>query len=277
MVGPLALRGTMPKRPKRKKHQKRKKRTEYIYGTTVGEVNELIVTVDEHTGEIQFGGAMMNTYSEISYERPKGPKIISRIPQADRSLSFDTSAALTKNYDFLCAVDTNTRIIRGQKIAVVGVVVFKEGVPPAGATEYWHLDVPFCWEFVGIKVDKPENFGWLAAWEELSRRRLVTPLMRVGMVVDSDLGSISDYNSRQKPFFEERVLPSNVQLIYASADTGSDILVNKVLKIADSASSQVLDALESGNASPNTKKRDSPYFDGVRIVNPYVDTFDPEA
>lgn len=254
----------MPKKPPRKK------RIEHLYGTTASDVSEMVITIDERTGEIQFGGAMVNTYSEVSYERQKGPKIVSRIPQADPALSFDSSAALFKNYDFLCAVDTNTRVINDQKISVVGVVTFRQAPPPEGASEYWAIDVPFCWEFVGLKVEKPENFGWLAALEELHHRRLVTPEMRIGMVVDSDLGNLTDFNARRKPFFEDRLLPKNVQLVYASADTGGESLLNRVLKVADSVSGQVLDAVATGAAIPNRKRKDSPYFEGIRIIDPSV-------
>lgn len=255
----------MPKKPPRKK------RIEHLYGTTAGSVTEIVVTVDERTGDIQFGGAMVNTYSEVSYKRTKGPKVVSRIPQADPTLSFNSSTALFKNYDFLCAVDTNTREINDQRVSVVGVVTFRQAPPPEGASEYWALDVPFCWEFVGLKVEKPENFGWVAALEKLHHLKLIEPEMRVGMVVDSDLGNLIDYNARRKPYFESHMLPENVQLIYASADTGGESLLNRVLKVADSVSAQVLDAMASGAVAPNLKHVDSPYFTGQRIVNASVE------
>lgn len=255
----------------------RKKRIEHLYGTTAGDVAEFIVRVDERNGEIQFGGAMVNTYSEVSYERPKGPKVVSRIPQATSALTFHSSTALFKNYDFLCAVDTNTRMINDQRVSAVGVVRFRQAPPPPGSNEHWALDVPFCWEFVGLKVDRPENFGWLVALEELSHRMLVTPEMRVGMVVDSDLGNLTDYNERRKPFFANRLLPENVQLIYASADTGGESLLNRVLKVADSVSAQVLDSVASGAAAPNLKRVDNPYFEGQRIVQASVEIVEPKG
>lgn len=217
---------------------------------------------------------MVNTYSETSYERAKGPKVVSRIPQSHDSLTFDGSAALFRNYDFLCAIDTNTRSINGQLVSAVGVLHFWEGQTAPGISEQWDFEVPFCWEFVGLKVEKAENFGWLAAWEELTHRGLISPSVRVGMVVDSDLGNLLAYNARSKPFFENRTLPGNVTLIYASADTGGESLLNRALKIADSAASQVLDAVESGTVAMNTKRRESPYYEGVRIVAATVEITD---
>lgn len=62
----------------------RKLRSEYIYGTTSGEVSEFYLTVDQRTGAISFGQGMTTVYSERSYERPKGPKVLSRTPQSMR-------------------------------------------------------------------------------------------------------------------------------------------------------------------------------------------------
>ncbi|UOK72525.1 hypothetical protein [Ancylobacter polymorphus] len=250
------------------KKPQRRTRIEHLYGTTAGDVKEIGVTFDERTGEIQFANAMVDTYSEVSYERPKGPKVISRIPQASTTLTFHNSIALSSNYDFLCAVDTNTRIINQRKISAVGFVTFSKAPPPQGTGDYWSLDVPFCWEFVNIKVENPENFGWLVALETIYFRRLITNEMRIGMVVDSDLGNLIAYNARRKPFFENRLLPKNVQLIYASADTGGENIINKVLKIADSVSGQILHAVETGKVTPNLEVANSPYFEGQRIVMP---------
>lgn len=58
----------------------RKKRIEHIYATTSEEVDHVTLTFDQKQGEIGFAEAMTNVYSQISYERPKGPKVLSRIP-----------------------------------------------------------------------------------------------------------------------------------------------------------------------------------------------------
>ena len=72
----------------------RKPRTEYIYARTSGEVSEVRFTVDQRTGAISFGPGMTNVYSERSYERPKGAKVLSRIPQTAAHATFDDGDAL---------------------------------------------------------------------------------------------------------------------------------------------------------------------------------------
>jgi hypothetical protein len=78
----------------------RKPRTEYIYGTTKGVVSQLEFTVDTETGEIGFGPNVANTYYEASYDRPKRPKVLSRVPQEGETLTFNIFTALRRNYDF---------------------------------------------------------------------------------------------------------------------------------------------------------------------------------
>lgn len=137
----------------------KKPHTEYLYGTTVGNVSELIVTVDQRTGGITFGNEMTNVYLEKSYERAKGPKAVYRIPQVNDDMEFDAEAALLKNFDFLCAIDTNTLTVNGKQVSAAGVVTFKETVIP-GPTRLehaWHYDTAFLVEFVGIRHEKPEN------------------------------------------------------------------------------------------------------------------------
>lgn len=252
-----------------KKSSPRKKRSEYIHATTISkEMNELIVTINELTGEVTFGSEMTNVYAEVSYERHKGPKILSRIPQKDKWLNFDSGPALTRNFDFICAVDTNTRIINGQKTSVVGVVTLKNNLQLPETRPTWKLDVPFCWHIIGIKSDQPENFGWYAAWEQLGRDGLINPALQVGMIVDSDLGNLGDYNHRRRPYFENDLLPPNLQLIYASADSGQENLVNQALSAADSVSGQVLNAVASGAISSNLEKLENPWYESMRIVRP---------
>jgi len=86
-------------------------------------VNSLGAPVDPETGNISFCQEMINVYSEVSYERTKGPKILSRIPQdCSDDISFDASSALEKNYDFVFAVDTNTLELAGKSLSAVGIV-----------------------------------------------------------------------------------------------------------------------------------------------------------
>jgi hypothetical protein len=248
-----------------------KKRIEQIYATTSGPVGELRVTVDS-AGAIRFGTPVENVYSEVSYARSKGPKVLSRIPQAHGAAAFDAAPALEKNFDFLCAVDTNTKVIMGKRLSAVGIVTFQPvWVPGAKSLRHcWQFDVPFCLEYVEIR-SRPENFGWLSALEHMRKFGTIRERQRIGMVVDSDLGNINDYNQRKKPVDGPEYLPNDVQLPYASADAGKENIVNKALAQADSVSARCLRVVESGEVPFNTKlliHESNGWFEGLRIIHP---------
>jgi hypothetical protein len=189
-------------------------------------------------------------------------------------LSFEIQRALLKNFDYLVAVDTNTRTINTRNVSVTAVVTFKEASPPPGARAYWKLDVPFCWEFIDLRTDKIENLGWIAALEQLYAAGHVAEGTRIGMIVDSDLGNIPAFNDRTLLVFEQSVLPAGVQLIYASADSGSENVINRVLQSAHDASKQVLDAISVGAVDFNKCERPGRLHAGARLVNAVVETYD---
>jgi len=254
----------------RKKKSERKKRSEHIAATLEGDATELLVTINAGTGEVHFEHEMTNVYSEISYERPKGPKVLSRIPQSDPAISFDTVPALAKNFDFLCAVDTNERLIQSKRVCVVAVVTFRALVIP-GASELktsWRFEVPLALEYVGIDSrHKAETFGWMAAHEHLIQLGIVDNRQRIGMVVDSELGNLKDFNSRTKPVDGPDFLPEGVTLIYASADVGKENIINRAIAVADSVSTKCLDEVELGGIPFNSEPPvDGASYEHARLI-----------
>ncbi|WP_430473307.1 hypothetical protein ACQ0MK_15100 [Thalassospira lucentensis] len=165
----------------------RKPRNEYIGGTTATEVSSIEVVYDPKTDSLRFGGDMVNTYSEVSYEREKNDKILSWIPQPNNDFQQNQDRALTENYDFLCAVDTNTRIIDSKRVSAA-VMVLIESIFVSDMQvlrEAWQFSSFLCFEFVEIK-EKPENLGWTAAIEELAKSGILDNKERIGLIVDSE-------------------------------------------------------------------------------------------
>lgn len=245
----------------------RKPRSESIYGTTVGEVAELNLTVDSRTGAISFGQAMTNVYSERTYERAKAPKVLSRMPQPPHAAMFEDSDALAAHFDRVFAVDTNTRDINGRRMSVVGVATLKREVVPGPdkVESGWRFDAPFAIEY-GDLVAKPEPFGWMGALEILKQRRFYTEGHRVGLIVDSELGQLKDFNARTAPVDSGEFLPQGVTLIYASSDAGKESVLNRALSIADFAASQILSALQNGTIPANLTSSGVEAFKSFRII-----------
>jgi hypothetical protein len=245
-----------------------KPRKEAIYATTVGEASSIGITIDTRTGAIRFDGAVENVYSQRSYERTKGPKILSRIHQHSEFVSFEGASTIFDNFDMVAAVDTNTNQVGDRRISVVAVVP----IEPLWINEKHELKRafkirnPFCLEYLNLRSEKPENFGWMAAHELMVHRQTIQPSSRLCMIVDSDLGNIPEYNLRKRPVSETTFLPPNTQLAYASSDVGSESFINRAIRIADSISKQVFSKLADGTLPPNAKTVKSEWFDGYRFI-----------
>lgn len=236
-----------------------------MYATTAREVEEISLYVDPQAGEVHFGPAVVNTYSEASYDRPKGPKVLTRTPISGPGLQIDPNDALIRNYDLLVAVDTNTRQIAEQRVSATGITVGTHARHPSSGGKAIAYRTPFCLEFVDV-VEEPERIGWMMAIRELRDYNVITADARVGLIVDSDLSNIPAYNARRTPLCGNFFLPERIQLIYASSDAGRGYLANKLIQMADRAAQQLLDYLAAGKAPLNRRVLQGFPFRGYRRV-----------
>lgn len=145
-----------------KKNDKNKPRQKYIYATTSGVVDNISLSFDPTTNSIRFETEVKDAYSEITYDRAKGPKVISRTPQDGIDLLFSHNKSIESNYEIIFAVDTNTTQIRGIAISVTGIIQAQKifAVDENGVvTDPWQFFTPFCIELMEVRK-KPENLGW---------------------------------------------------------------------------------------------------------------------
>lgn len=243
----------------------KKPRSEYVYVTTAGETTEISLDVDPTTGQVRFGLDVINTRVETSYEREKGPKVLNRTPVDREMLLLDPNQALARNFDLLFAIDTNTQSIRGYRISVTGVLEISHTIDPDTGHPALAYRTPFCLEFMQV-AQQHEQLGWMMAMQEIEVREEYGKFARIGIVVDSDLGSLPAYNARALPVHGEWLLPERFTLIYASADAGSEYLTNQLIRFADKASRQVLSALRDGTAPLNTKRVEGAPFAAFRRI-----------
>ena len=249
---------------RKRKPKRPKPRAETTYATTAGEVEEISLFLDPQTAQVHFGSAMVNTYSETSYDRLKGPKVLTRTPISGPGLQIDPNDAVIRNYDLLVAVDTNTRQIAEQLVSVTGIIVGTHAQHPSGGTAVAYR-TPFCLEFVDV-VAQPERVGWMMAIRELRDHNVIPGDARVGLIVDSDLSNLPSYNARRITLYGDFFLPERVQLIYASSDAGRGYLANKLIQMADRAAHQVLDYLAAGKAPLNRRVLEGFPFKGYRRI-----------
>ena len=94
----------------------------------------------------------------------------------------------------------------------------------------------------------PEGWFWRVGIEDGIRKLYpkYSDSLRIGLTVDSNLDSLDRYNSRDLPIHEEYFLPKNFTLIYASTDSGSDYVLNQLIKLCDREAELQLDSIERG-------------------------------
>ena len=64
---------------------------------------------------------------------------------------------------------------------------------------------------------------------------------KIGIIVDSDLGNLPAYNARSLPIYFDFYLPTNFELIYASAEVGkTEFLVNRLIALCEDMAKSLL-------------------------------------
>ncbi|MDE3244274.1 MAG: hypothetical protein KGO52_16335 [Nitrospirota bacterium] len=245
----------------------KKPRTEWIYGATAGKVTEIGLEISADGTSVRFTQEMTNAYVQTTYPRSnKEPKVITRVPVTDADIPFIPNRAI-ESFDRLVAVDTGTRMIRGEQVSVTGVIEgewnWEAGV--AGLARAVRPKAPFCLEFLGVRKNQ-EQLGWLVALTELMKEPRYKRSESVGLIVDSDLGNHEAYNTRRLPIYLGRYLPPKVTLLYAF-DKGNDNVSNFLLGLADSIAGQVFKKLEMGDLLWNENKICGDIFTGYRRIS----------
>jgi hypothetical protein len=197
-------------------------------------------------GTFQFydaNGYLVNPVSafvERSYDRPKGPKVLSQVP-VDPSvpMTADPLQALLA-YDVIYVIDSNSRVIRDQNISVAAAILAKWqqrepeirlGFAAMHALEFRDTDC------------HPDLLALRYHLHLLENNPTIGQAGKIALVVDSHLDNLSAIRSGNAPVLDDCYLPSWADLIYAS-DSAQDTLVNMLLRQADKEASALLKLIE---------------------------------
>src|SRR4051794_35899582 len=138
-----------------------------------------------------------------AYLRDKGPKVLARVHSGPAAIQADVNRGLSR-FDFVFAVDTNTVHIAGVQVSLAVPHLLRN---IAVNERTWSFDtVPQdAFEFHDA-TEPPERIAW---WEIIQRVRSHPDVRRarVALVVDSDLGSLRDFNARHLQMVEGFLLP----------------------------------------------------------------------
>lgn len=218
-----------------KKPNKKKPRREYVQFTTARKTKEIVIGIASDGSEIRFATEMTDAHAVTGYERGKGFKVLNKIPGKTDSISIGSDRALSK-YDYLLAVDTNTKDIEGRPLSIACAVKAcppqRKGIPLAIGPRVAALI-----EFRPIRREDAERLGWMLALKFLLTRSDIRLDDKIGMIVDHDMNAHTEINSRNQPIHGNEYLPGRVTLVYATSDGGCEFTANRLIRIADKASS----------------------------------------
>ena len=162
------------------------------------------------------------------------------------------------NFEHLIAVDTNTTMIDGEKVSIAAVAYSKQ-LDKTG--EEVALSVPqlvSSYEYRNIEGNE-ERLVWKEIIEAMERADQYKA-GKVALIVDSDLGNHSKYNQRELPIYDDFFLPERVTLLYGSADTGMEIMANRMIRFCDKRAAYIMNALKNGfDAGEDGKVEGRPY------------------
>jgi hypothetical protein len=210
-----------------------------------GDIFEIGVACDED-GTLHFKPVteVSDAHVTSQYERDKKPKILSKVSTGNRVAKVSINKAVA-DYDQLLAIDTNTKEVAGRLISVTAVVIAKlHSSSTSGLV--CQYEIPLVIAFTSL-LGSPERLGWVFALKELLRCNRISLNSSIGMIVDSDLGLLPEFNNRKRPLFGNDYLLGCVELLYGSADRGSSELIpNRLIKEADKVASRTLKEYADG-------------------------------
>lgn len=146
-------------------------------------------------------------------------------------------------YKHLVAIDTNTIKLDGPlfteptSVSLGVAVVYAEADNTA---KLLTINRPFLASF---NSSKPENENWMRLIKLMVQTCQCNDPRPVGIVVDSDLGNLDDYNKGIKPLFNNYFLPPGYELIFSS-DKVKDNLFNEMIHRCHMLASKLVHTLK---------------------------------
>lgn len=215
--------------------------TTTVDGIMIGPRGELVPSFE---GEpIRLSSAAV----ELSYARPKGRKVLLRATIDPQLPNIDPNAPLL-TYQAVYAVDTNTRHVNGRPISVSCVVRLGRKQTPNGL-ELTEMPVAAI-ELHNVRGN-PERVAWRLVCESLIANQDFRPDLRLGLLVDSSLNEIDEINGRTVAVVDDWMLPAGFTLLYASADSNTSTIGNRLIAASDKQATILLRRLQNQGSTQN--------------------------
>ena len=232
-------------------------------------------------GEIVFtdeeGKEVVPEYMDraIHYDRPKGPKV-----QGRHKLTNDlaTIGGLTElvQYDSIFVIDTNTKKIEQGPVSVACFICCR--LVPEGEKFRVECEGQLnIYEFHNVGGN-PELLSILKVANDVLNSKNYQGEHKFAIVTDTELNSHDSINSRTTPIYGPHCLPGGFTLLYASSDTGQEVL-NRLIRFCDREAANYFSHLEKGTvkdsefrvlSEDSSVKYRYMFRDDLEIVNPVV-------
>jgi hypothetical protein len=185
------------------------------------------------------------TYSQTHYKSDSGKERVT-VQIQDKVIPNEAELMrhLSSDFDLIIAIDTNTRVIRSERISVSGVVhcVLQHTDDPNS----YHADFP--WHGAILFRNCPsdlhsEKFGWITMMQRINCESL-NKMKKFAIVTDHDLDNLTSYNNKKTAIFKDFYLPDNFTFMYGRGASPNQSLLNYLVKQCHKESTEVLRMIE---------------------------------
>lgn len=200
-------------------------------------INRTAKAFNDATGEVLPASGL-----SLGYFGESKPRTTTKVGVSGDDHSYCLETRMEK-YKHLLAIDTNTKLFSGgiftqpTNVSVGAALAY---LVKAGKVSVEPVNRPF---IAAFNSPKPENENWMHLIELLRESCQCTDARKIGIIVDSDLGNLNDYNQRIKPIWDNYYLPGEFELIFAS-DKVTDIIFNRMIATCHKLSSIMLEKIE---------------------------------
>ena len=188
------------------------------------------------------------TYSQTHYESKSGKeRVISRVQDKVIPNEPELLRHLSSAFDLIIAMDTNTKVIAGERISAAGIVhCVLQRIPDPDREGYY---ASFPWQGTMLFRNcpsslSPEKFAWITEMRRLNDNEPLRASKKFAVVTDHDLDNHTSFNARKASIFGDFYLPDNFTLMYGRGDGPNENLLNHLVKQCDKESSTLLETIE---------------------------------
>jgi hypothetical protein len=224
------------------------------------------------------GEPLTPSYAAVGagYARDSGKyKSTTRVAVDPRHISGNVPVWINR-YDSIFAVDTNTVKLDGEELSVTCCVRADIDF----IENKWNARIePIDALVVSKPRVKPELIGWL----DVISRINTDPSLKLGLVVDSELSLIPEFNLRRVPIADGIFLPQNIELVYASSDRDRNVPFNFLIAKCDEYASLLIDKIMQDSSRlaalqpSNGRRYEASYYWAPKRLNAVQPIIPPNA